>query len=195
MIMHLKIDWHCQRWDPQTKLSKRLHCNSHDIMSKKNAPEVLRKIGTKEKALKRKRNKYYRDTSWPMCACKSFTRLPSKMFQEQNQNSKISVRKKPTRAFCSLSRSMCILRFGKQASFYLDHVHGLNDASCAHARQSSVQKRLDGTPHRCWHLCLFWSGRHLGLSHVLLSLSLSLFSSTHCYSLSVWIVCWLVRSL
>jgi hypothetical protein len=53
-------------------------------MSKNNAPEVLKKIGTKEKALKRKRNKYYRDTSWPMCACKSFTILPSKMFQEQN---------------------------------------------------------------------------------------------------------------
>jgi hypothetical protein len=35
MIMHLKIDWHCQRWDPQTKLSKHLHCNSHHIMSKK----------------------------------------------------------------------------------------------------------------------------------------------------------------
>ncbi len=63
------------------------------MISQKNAPEVLRKIGTKEKARKSKRNKYYRDTSWPMCACKSFTRLPSKMFQEQNQNSKISVRK------------------------------------------------------------------------------------------------------
>jgi hypothetical protein len=195
MIIHLKIDWHCQRWDPQTKLSKRLHWNSHDIMSQKNAPEVLRKIGTKEKALKSKRNKYYRDTSWPMCACKSFTRLPSKMFQEQNQNSKISVRKKAYSSFLfSLSRSMCILRFGKQAAFYLDHVHGLNDTSCAHARQSSVQKRLDSTPHRYWHLCLFWTGRHLGLSHVLLFFSLS--SPQHtATSLPVWIVCRLVRSL
>ncbi len=97
----------------------------------------------------------------------------------------------------SLSRSMCILRFGKQAAFYLDHVHGLNDASCAHARQTSVQKRLDGTPHRYWHLRLFWSGRHLGLSHVPLSLSLLLNTLPTSLSIcvSVWIVCWLVRSL
>jgi hypothetical protein len=188
MIMHLKIDWHCQRWDPQTKLSKHLHCNSHDIMSKKNAPEVLRKIGTKKKALKSKRNKYYRDTSWPMCACKSFTRLPSKMFQEQNQNSKISVRKSLLElylcAFYDLKSKQLftlIMSTGwmTQVAPMPDKPPFINGLTALHTDTGTfVSSDRDAI--------LAWA--------MFLSLSLSLFSSTHCY-LSVYLCISLDRLL